>query len=239
MIQLGFLKRQINIEALKRWRSKLFTIDTVNEIAHIPELGNSVEWQFLSDDMLKVIQHDNDSDITVIVTEYRLQDNFYMRKVDGMVVISLFEVADILHNHHIPIEHFIIKNIYEVVTLLHVYRDLPNTSDEVPDIIHDETRNCLFDMNGLKTDVKYVFQDRLSLCSQCQARLKEKLLPKGFLKELVHEIRRIRKSAFYKIYDFVKCHPIWSIVIAIISQLVIGLLTGLLANYIFFVLKGS
>jgi hypothetical protein len=239
VVQLGFLKRHINLRKLKQWKSKLFSIDTVDEISCMPESEPSNSWQYLSDDEIrKVLQHKGDSDITLVVTEYRLEDNFYMRRVDNVVVTSLFEVGDILQYYHIPIEHFIVKNIYEIVTLLHIYQDLPNTRDEIPEIFHDETRSCLFDISGLKADIVYFFTGKPSLCSQCEAYLVKKQLPKNFLKYLICEIRRLRKPTFSKIYDFVKCHPVWSIVIAIIGQLVIGFLAGLLANYLFFLFKG-
>jgi hypothetical protein len=239
IVQLGFLKRQINLRKLKQWKSNLFSIDNVNEISYMPESDYSDDWQYLPDEKVSAnVKHESNSDITIVVTEYRLEDNFYMRRVDrNVVAISLFEVGDILQNYHIPSEYFIFKNIYEIVTLLHIYHKLPTTKEEIPDIIHDETRGCLFDMHGIKTDIIYFFTGKHSLCSQCEAYLVKKQLPKDFLKDLVGELRKIRKPAFYKIYDFVKCHPIWSIAIVVISQLVIGLLAGLLANYLF-LLKG-
>jgi len=240
IVQLGFLIRQVNLRKLERWMSKLFSIGTVNEISYMPESGCSDDWQYLTDENVSAnVKHESNSDITIAITEYRLEGNFYMRRVNNNVVtISLFEVGDILQYYHIPLEYFILKNIYEIVTILHIYDRLPTTREEIPDIIHDETRGCLFDMHGIKTDIIYFFTGRHSLCSQCEAYLVKKQLPKDFLKDLVCELRKIRKPAFYKIYDFVKCHPIWSIIIVVISQLVIGLLAGLLANYLFFLLKG-
>lgn len=231
IVQLGFLKRQVNLRKLKQWKSSFFSIDNIEEISCMPESDQSGDWQYLSDCKIReVLKHGEKSDITLAITEYRLEDNFYIRKVDNVVVNSLFEVGDILQYSHVPIEHFIIKTIYEMVTLLHIHPDLPNTRDGIPEIFHDETRRCLFDMNGLKADVIYFFTGTPSLCSQCESYLVRKQLPKNFLKDLTREIKKIRKPIFYKIYDFVICHPIWSIVIVAISQLAIGLL----ANYLFF-----
>ena len=235
IVQLGFLKRQLNLRKLQRWTSKLFSIDTLNEISHMPESVYSDYLQGLSDENLSAnVKHEGNSDITIGITEYRLEGNFYMRRVDNdVVIISLFEVGDILQYYHIPLEYFILKNIYEIVTLLHIYNTLPTTREQIPDIIHEETRGCLFDMHGIKTDIIYFFTGRHWLCSQCEAYLVKKQLPKHFLKDLVCEIRKITKPVFYKIYDFVKSHPIWSMVIVVITQLVIGLL----ANYLFFLFR--
>lgn len=235
IVQLGFPKRQISFRKLERWKSRLFSIDTVNEISRMPQSYDSDYLQELTDESISVnIQHENNSDVTIAITEYRLEGNFYMRRVENnKVIISLFEVGDILQYYHIPLECFILKNIYEIVTLLHINNRLPPTREEIPDIIHEETRSCLFDMHGIKTDIVYFFTGKHSLCHQCVAYLENTQLPKNFLKELLRELRRIRKPAFYKIYDFVKCHPIWSIVIVVISQLAVALL----ANYLFFLFK--
>jgi hypothetical protein len=234
IIQLGFLKRQINLKKLKLWKSSLFTVDSINEISSMPELENRSDWQYLADSTIKSnLQHASNSHVTIAITEYQLEDNFYMRRVNNVVVISLFEVGDLLENYHIPIENFIIKNIYEIVTFLHIYKVLPDTQTEIPEIIHDETRNCLFDMHGRKRDIIHFFISGPSLCPQCKAYLQQKQLPKDFMKNLIHEIRIIRKPIFYKMYDFVKCHPGWTIVIIIVTQICIGLLSGLTANFLY------
>ena len=119
-----------------------------------------------------------------------------------------------------------------MAALTNAYPDLSNTSDEIPDIIHDETRGCLFDMNGKKADIIYS-TSKLILCPQCAAFLQQRELPRNFVENLTTEIRKIRKQLFYRISDFVKKHPLWSIVIGITTQLFIGIIAGLLANYFF------
>lgn len=241
IVKWGCLRRQLNSKILQQWNSKLFVIDSVDEIAYMPQAENATSWQHMSDEEVrnKLNPKDN-TDITVAITEYSLEDNYYMRKVtDKLIVISLFETGDILQNCHVPIENFILKNIYEIVTLLNAYPSLPNTRDQIPDIIHEENRNCLFDINGIKTDVIYFFLNKPSLCLQCEADLLQKQLPTNLVSNLKHELGRIRKPLFNRICDFVKCHPIWFIVIAVTSQLFVGLLAGLFANYLFSLLNSS
>ena len=239
IVKWGCLKRQLNGKILQRWNSKLFVINSVDEIAYMPQVENAARWQHLPDkEVCTRLQPKLNTDITIAITEYSLEDNYYMRKVaDKLIIISLFEIGDILQHYHIPIENFILKNIYAIVTLLHAYPNLPNTRDQIPDIIHEENRSCLFDMNGIKTDVIYFFTDKPSLCLQCEANLLQRQLPANFVSNLKHELGRMRKPLFNRICDFVKCHPIWSIVIAVISQLFIGLLASLFANYLFFLFK--
>ena len=238
IVKLGSLKRQVNMKKLQRWDSRIFAINSVHEIPYMPQVENLIDWQYLPDEEVCAnINHEGNSDITIVITEYKLEGNFYMRRVDNnIVIISLFEVGDILQNYRIPIEHFILKNIYEIVTMLHIYRNLPTTREGIPDIIHDETRSCLFDMHGIKTDVVYFFTEKPSLCPQCEANLSHRQLPENFLNILRKEITKIRKPLFNRIYDFIKCHPVWAIIIAVVGQFCIGLLGGLLANYLFYVI---
>jgi len=239
IVQLGQLKRQINFGMLQQWKSKIFKINSVSEILQIPNSENSINWQYLSDDLVRsYIKCDSNAKITIAITEYSLEDNFYMRKVDsGLTIISLFQVGDILRYSDIPVENFILRNIYKIVTLTYVYLDLPNTSDEIPDIIHEETRSCLFDISGIKTDIVYS-SSKPSLCPQCEANLRQRQLPKGFMNDLISEIKKIRKPLFCRISDFIKCHPVWAIIIGIATQLCIGLAAGLFANYLYYLIKG-
>jgi hypothetical protein len=234
IVQLGQLKRRINFGNLQRWKSKVFKINSVSEICHIPNFEYKTNWQYLSDDLVRsCIEHDGKAKITIAVTEYSLEANFYMRKVDsGLTIISLFEVGDILRDRDIPIENFILRNIYEIVALTCVYPDLPNTSDEIPAIVHEETRSCLFDISGIKTDIIYS-SSKPSLCPQCEAYLQKKQLPQGFTNNLISEIKRIRKPLFNRISDFIKHHPIWAIIIGIVTQLCIGIV----ANYLYYLIN--
>jgi hypothetical protein len=239
IVRLGQLKRQVNFGSLQQWKSKIFKINSVSEIHHIPNSENSVNWQHLSDDIVRTsIKRDDNARITMAITEYSLEANYYMRMVDKrLIIISFFEVGDILRHNDIPVENFILRNIYKIVTLTHAYPALPNTSDGIPDIIHEETRSCLFDMNGIKTDIAYS-SSKPSLCPQCEANLQQRQLPKDFINCLVNEIKKIRKPLFNRISDFIKRHPVWAIIIGIATQLCIGLVAGWLANYLYYRIKG-
>jgi hypothetical protein len=238
IVQLGQLKRQINFRSLQQWKSKIFKINSVSEISHIPNSESIVDWQYLSDEVVRnSVERDDNAKITMAITEYSLEGNFYMRRIDkGLIIISFFEVGDILRNSDIPVENFILRNIYEIVALTYAYPDLPNTSDGIPDIIHEETRSCLFDISGIKTDIVYS-SSKPSLCPQCEANLQQKQLPKDFVNDLTSEIKKIRKPLFNRISDFIKYHPIWAIIIGITTQFCIGLIAGLVANYLYYMLN--
>jgi hypothetical protein len=233
IVRLGQLKRQIDFDFIKQWKSEFFEIKSILEIHNIPNFEDMLGWQHLHDDLVRSAVTYDKNRTTIVITEYSLEDNFYMRRIDkGLIIISFFEIGDILQSDNIPFENFIIKNIYEIVTLELAYPDLPNTRDEIPDIIHYEPRGCLFDMNGMKTDIIYSTR-KLILCPQCTAFLHNRVLPQNFIKGLISEIKKIKKPFYYRISDLIKRHPLWAILIAITSQVFIGIVAGLLANYLF------
>ncbi|MCC6579242.1 MAG: hypothetical protein IT440_02285 [Phycisphaeraceae bacterium] len=215
IVSLGHLKHRIDFSRIRSWKSTIFSVCSVSTQPDIQ--GGDAGWQTFRDNQLNTVELVSDANITVAITEYALEDNYYMRKLpSSVIVLSLYETAEFLERHNIPLEHFIIRNIYELCLLFHLYpNDLPPTRENVPDIIHDETRSCLFDMNGVKSDV--VFSTSCpSLCHQCQARVARAQLPEGIISCLEKELRKIRKPMYYRITDFVKQHPILSLLLTLI-----------------------
>jgi len=221
IITLGHIKHRINVDRIRSWPSKLFKISGISACTNIPD--GKVGWQQFTDDDLDFVRLDTNADITVAITEYALEENYYIRRItSGVVVLSLYEVADVLGRQNIPIEHFIIRNLYEIAMLFLLYGSLQPTRTGVPSIIHDETRSCLFDMNGLKCDVEYS-TSKPSICSQCHAALSRSQLPNDTLRKLEKELKRIRKPLYHRIVGFVKQRPILSLWIAIVAGIILEL----------------
>lgn len=227
LVKLGYMKRPIDTSVISKWKSGLFDVIAIDEKTYIPNM-NSDDWQYLSDtQVLDIISHDEKSDFTIAITEYELEDNFYMRRItEGVSVLSLFEVGDMLQYYNIPLENFIAINLYKMVALLKIYRKLPITREEIPPIIHDETRSCLFDMNGIKLDVIYS-TERPNICQRCQVTMKGIQLPHGFLNRICKELKKIRKPRYYRLQDYIKKRPLISIGIMMIGALIIGILANL------------
>lgn len=227
LVKLGQMKRPIDTGIILKWKSSLFDVIAIDEIPYIQNMPYNI-WQFLTDEqVLNEISHDEKFDLTIAITEYGLQDNFYMRRVSkGVSVVSLFDVGDLLQRYNIPLENFIAINLYKMLSLIKIYNEVPITSEGIPDIIHDETRSCLFDMNGLKTDVIYSTA-RPIICQQCQAVMSSKQLPYGFLSTICKELKNIRKPMYYRLQDYIKRRLLISISIVALSAVVIEIIANL------------
>src|SRR5208282_325017 len=109
---------------------------------------------------------------------------------------------------------------------------------EVPGYTHDETRGCLFDMNGIKTDL-VASCDKPIICDECQERLKKEKVSNILIESTQKEIKRIRKDLYYRALDFVRKHPIWSLALSSIFALIIGTTGSVIASFICDGIKGN
>jgi hypothetical protein len=223
LVRVGHFKRPVDISRVQRWRSELFEVVAIKEISHSPD--GEDEWQQFSDTSRGLPQPDSASDITIAVTEYSLENNYYLRRLpSGLVLISLCEIRPLLDEHDVPLENFLVRNIYSTCLLYHyVGRRLPATQAGTPSIMHDETRSCLFDMNGIRSDILYS-TSAPTICSACDSQLSTTQLPHETLKKVRLELRKIRKSLYFRTVEFVKRRPILSLAIAFAGGLALELI---------------
>ena len=64
------------------------------------------------------------------------------------------------------------------------------------------------------------------ICTECENKLKSHTIPSDFMFTLNKELKKIRKSRYYVITDFINGHPYFSLIIAAIS----GILVSMVAN---------
>jgi len=213
VVRIGHLKRPVDFGRILRWRSRLFDVTALLERDYAP--NGDETWQTFSDDELELIEFDPKSAVTVAITEYGLEDNYFMRRLkSGVVVLSLREVGELLQQVNVPIENFLLRNLYAIGLLYHHQgRTLPASRIGIPKIIHDETRSCVFDMNGIRADIAYSCSGP-TICNPCKVSLGEKALPQDVLKSVQRELRRIRRPLYFRMAEFVRRRPLLSLAIA-------------------------
>lgn len=237
LVSLGYAKHRVDLHRVTKWRSDIFAAQLSGVISVLPD--GEYGWQYYQDDELSSLLPCEGVDLTIAITDCVLQDNYYLRRLPGgVIVMSLYEIADICHSANLPIENFIVRNIYELCVLHKMYPELRSTSEWIPDIIHDETRSCLFDMNGDKADIVHS-TSRTVLCDQCVARLSRSQLPVGFVSTLAKELKKVRQPLFFRMEAFVKQRPLLSLGIAISVAVLSGVLSSVVYDLILFVLWGK
>lgn len=148
------------------------------------------------------------------------------------VVFSFHEIKEILRFSNIPLENVIYRLLYAYTLLYKRSGDrIPETADYA-NFTHDETRGCVFDMNGIKTDVVYSCHNPI-ICTDCVERLRREKVSDETISQCQSEIKKIRKTLFYRITDFVKQHPLWSLAISMATAIILNVI----ASYVYDAIK--
>jgi zinc transporter ZupT len=54
---------------------------------------------------------------------------------------------------------------------------------------------------------------------------------------VANEIQAIQKNLFYRITDFIKKKPVWTLVISAVSAIVLGAIGSVIASFVYEILK--
>jgi hypothetical protein len=193
--------------------------------------SDSDGWEYSKELLSEIIGNGSGFDITFAVTDKPIEDNYYLHRLsEKTCVLSFYEISGILSAENIPPEVFLMRNVYEMVA---IYTEFGNKlSSDAYTVHHEDTRGCLYDFNAIKTDV-VVSTKKVGLCMECRARFLSKQLPMGFVEGFGKELKRIGKPLIYRVLDFVKEHPIVSLVIS----LVVSVVLNVFSNYLYDCLK--
>lgn len=231
LVPLGNLKYPVSIAELESWRSQVISIKHGASVGHLPDADGD-DWEYPDDQLLKVLGADANSDFTLGLINAPLEENYYMRRLsDRVAVLSLYQMADIVKYSDFTIEQFILRNAYELAVLFAANGKLIPT--DYTTWAHDETRGCIFDMNASKSDIVFSLH-RPILCPACRTKVSAKQIPAGLLPNLDKELKRIQKTLYVRILEWVKRHPIFALVITASF----GIALNLIASVIFEKAKG-
>lgn len=226
LVLLGNLKYPVSIAELEAWRSQVISIKHGASVGHLPD-AEGEDWVYPDDQLLGVLGADADSDFTLGLINAPLEGNFYLRRLsDKVAVLSLYQMADIVRYSDFTIEQFVLRNVYELAVLFAANGKLIPT--DYATWAHDETRGCLFDMNASKSDIVFSLH-RPILCPACRTKVSAKQVPANLLPVLDKELKRIQKTLYVRIVEWVKRHPIIALVITASS----GIALNLIASVVF------
>ncbi len=197
--------------------------------------SDSHGWVF-SDELLKAqLPTHSDADFLIAIVNVPIQDNWYSRRLgDNRIVFTFSQIREFLAWENIPLENAILRVLY-AYTLL--YRRAGNSIPRFGEVssrsfTHDDTRGCLFDMNGIKSDLVESCNKPV-VCGECEEHLRNERVSTQTIKAVQKEIRKIRKHLYYRAFDFVKAKPVAALAISSVFALLIGITGSLIASYIY------
>jgi hypothetical protein len=204
--------------------SKIYEIVSIKEIA-LPNT-DSWDWGYSDESLANLIGTEGAADIRLAFIDYPLEGNYYVRRLSkNTAIATFFQAADILESANVSLNNYVLLTIYISCTAFLRVKNNENTVIE--NLFHDETRGCLFDMTGIKKDI-IVSATEPHICYECEGQMRKQLIDKDYLATLEKELRRIKKPLYYRVVDFIKKHPILSLIITAISSLAINLLSSII-----------
>lgn len=228
IVRLGNIPKSINFDVIKKHKSSIFEI--VGEIDTITLGNNSLGRDFNTyscDELYEYMPESESVDIVAGITYSSLPCNFFGDTRGTKAILSLRNIANILEFAHISLENAIIKMLYE----FSIGFDIKNKTFNMG-LLHDETRGCIFDMNGVLEDVVFSF-DTPTICVACQAKLLEMGVPTNIVDNVLIELQTLKKPRFYRIKSWIKENPWWSLFITACSSFILNIL----ASWIYDLLK--
>lgn len=234
---VGHMPADFNRHKIKKWDSSVFEIVDGVESYSLTCDSDGLGWEFTDESLERVLPSKFNGEFLIAIVNVPIEHNWYSRRLSAnRVVFSFHEIKEILRFSNIPLENVIYRLLY-VYTLL--YKRSGNripVNAENTSFTHDDSRGCLFDMNGIKTDVIYSCHNPV-ICPDCVERLRREKVSDETITQCKSEIRRIRKTLFYRIADFIKQHPLWSLVISAVTAIILGALGSVLGSYIYEAIK--
>lgn len=234
---VGHMPPDFDKQKILNWKSEVFTVVGDIHSYTLPTDSDGLNWQFTDNNLESVLPQQFSSDFLIAIVNVPLEDNWYSRRLkNNRVVFTAHEIKDILQFSNIPFENAIYRALY-AYTLYYKRNSnkIPLLNEKNTGFTHDETRGCLFDMNGTKTDI-YHSCDSPIICQDCIEALKNDRISNEFISKIQKEIKRIKKPLYYRVLSFIKKRPILSLIISLTTALMIGMLGSLIASYIFEIL---
>lgn len=234
---LGNVPFEFNIKSISDWESDLFQIDKIIDKYSINHDSDIEDWGYSDQNIENNLPDNFNGDIFFSITNVPLKNNYYSRRLsNNRICITFCEMAKLLKNENIPIENLILRLLYSyTLAYLSHNKSLP-TSIEFRSFTHDETRGCLFDINGIKEEVIYS-TNRPIICSSCIEKLKIHKVPENIIQKSQSEIKKIKKTLYYRVVDFIKEYPILSLILSTIFALILGVLGSLIASFLWEAIK--
>ncbi|MEW8683707.1 MAG: hypothetical protein AB2536_17550 [Candidatus Thiodiazotropha endolucinida] len=230
VVTLGTMPKDLDLSKVITWSSSIFeVIDTIDNFT-ITSNADGEDWQFTDDNLSKNLPNNEGEDFLVVLTNVPLEHNWYTRRIqENKVVFSFNEISDYLRFNNIPLENVVFRLLYAYVLVFKENKGRIPSCEEITNFTHDETKGCIYDMNGLKYDIIHSCESPI-ICSTCAQRLASSGVSTSQVDRAQKEIKHIRKDLFFQISDWISRHPILSLALATLWAFLIALLTEYVAK---------
>ena len=212
--------------------SELFLIDAIREVTDIPSPKKTPHYtpddlhehlpepNYPDDILLGIIDEKIGDDINKIIFCYPVSEN--------VALISVYDMMKFLKGHNLSVYGYLLAMIYKFSVLKQIKCDFR----KVVFLNNHTKKNCLFAKCDKEDDIIPIL-NRGEICDPCRVELDKNQKPTGFYNMVGKEFKRIKKTTFYSIKDWIESHPIMSLIILGLATIFLNLLS----NFIFEILR--
>ncbi|MFJ4392439.1 hypothetical protein [Pseudomonas soli] len=234
---VGHMPAGLNVKKIKDWSSSVFEICGEIENYSLSCQSDGHNWEFSDAILEKALPQKINTDFSVLIVNVPIQENWYARRLSSnRVVFSLYQIKDILSLANIPLENSIFRLLYGYTLLYRRNGNRIPLNSENTNHTHHETRGCLYDMNGIKSDIIHSCHKPI-ICTSCIEKISQQKVSTDTIKKCQAEIQKIQKILFYRIADFIKQHPLRSLAFSVFAAVFLGIIGSLSASFIYDWLK--
>lgn len=230
LVTIGYLPQDFHIDRINSWKSEIFQLAGNIENFSLRTDSDGDSWDFSDTLICKQLPKNWDGDFLIALVNVPIEDNWYTRLVGkNQIVFTFHEIKEILKDSHIPLENVVLRLLYAFALVFRQCGNRIPTLDEGAGFFHHETRGCIFDITGIKTDLP-ASCDKPQICDECQERLKNKQVSNDIIEQSKKEILCIRKEFYFRIVEFVKKHPVWALVISSCYALILNIIASVITK---------
>jgi hypothetical protein len=239
LITIGHLPLHLNIKQVSAWKSDVFEL--VGEVDNFDLRCDSdgPGWEFSDDLLREQLPTHAGADFVLAIVNVPIEANWYSRRLgNNQIVFTFNQIREFLVWENIPLENAILRVLYAYTLLYRRSGNKVPGFGEAPSFTHDATRGCLFDMNGIKSDLVESCNNPV-VCGECEDRLRKERVSNQMIKNVQKEIRKIRKHLYYRAFDYLKAKPVIALAISSVFAIFIGVTGSLIASLIYDGIKPS
>jgi hypothetical protein len=230
---IGHMPAEFNRQKVKQWESSIFEIIGDIESYALKKDSDGENWEYSDASLESVLPDEFSSDFLICIVNVPLELNWYSRRLSSnRVVFTFHEIKEYLKYSNIPLENVVLRLLNSYTLLYKRSNNSIPTNTSHTSYTHDETRGCLFDMNGFKVDIIYSCHNPI-ICEECIERLRSEKVSEEIISKCKTDIKKIHKTLFYRITDFIKLHPLWSM----LFSMLIAITLNVIASCIYEVIK--
>jgi hypothetical protein len=233
LVLIGDMPPDLVLDRTRSWKSTLFElVDGVPSFA-LTQQSDGPDWEYSDEALSKDLPSLVNADCQVALVNVPLEDNYYVRRLEGSrVVMSLHEVDEIMRAAGIPVENAVLRVLYATALVFRRFGNQVPVTGDFRSFTHDDTRGCLFDMNGLKSGLARSCH-RPIICQECSVALVNNHVASSLVSAVRREILEIQKPLYTRIIEVIKAHPVLALVVSSIAAIVLGAIGSLLASLLY------